>query len=157
MWKAAAILPVVVFFALAGLPQEKRGKKEPAPQAPPAEFKIPPEEAKRPNPVKPEPSSIAEGGRLFTTQCAMCHGKEGDGKGDLAQDMQLKLRDYRDPAALKDVTDGELFYILTKGKGEMPGQGDRMSEKQCWHLINFIRSLAKKEPAHKPAESKPPA
>ena len=46
----------------------------------------------------------------------MCHGKDGDGNGDLATDMKLKLLDYRDPASLKDLTDGDLFYIIKNGK-----------------------------------------
>jgi hypothetical protein len=47
----------------------------------------------------------------------MCHGKEGASDGDLAGDMCLKLRDYRDPAALKELTDGELYSIIANGKG----------------------------------------
>ncbi len=69
--------------------------------------------------------------------------------------MNLKLRDYRDPAVLKDMTDGELFYIVSKGKGDMPGEGDRLSGTQRWHLVNFIRSLPKKESPPKPKEEKP--
>ena len=85
----------------------------------------------------------------------MCHGKDGDGKGDLAQEMQLKMRDYHDPASLKDMTDGELFYILSKGKGDMPEEGDRMDANQRWQLIIFIRSLASKQPAATSKQEKP--
>jgi mono/diheme cytochrome c family protein len=127
-----------------------------------SDYKIPPEEVKRENPVKPTAASVAAGKRTFATQCAMCHGTEGDGKGDLAGTLELKLRDYRKPEALKDVTDGEMFYILTSGKGKMPGQEDRMKPEQKWNLVNFIRSLSKKEAPgeeQKPepkAEQKPP-
>ena len=74
----------------------------------------------------------------------MCHGKDGDGKGDLASDMKLKLLDYRDPGALKDKTDGELFYIIKNGKGEMTGEGDRTKPEEIWNLVNYVRSLAQK-------------
>jgi mono/diheme cytochrome c family protein len=152
MWKEAAVLAGIVFLGLVASSQEKKE----APQEPvPAEFEVPPEEAKRKNPIKPDASSMAMGKRLFSSQCAMCHGKDGDGKGDLAEEMGLKLRDYRDPAALKEISDGELFYILSKGKGEMPGQGDRMSPEQRWHMINFIRWLAKKQPSRNPKGEKP--
>jgi mono/diheme cytochrome c family protein len=77
-----------------------------------AEFKIPPDAAKAPNPVKPTPTSLAQGKKMYGFDCALCHGKDGDGKGDLAADMNLKLADYRDSAALKDMTDGEMFYII---------------------------------------------
>ncbi len=113
----------------------------------PAEFTIPPEAAKRSNPMRSTPVSLAEGRRAYKTQCAMCHGAKGDGKGELAVTMQLQLRDWNDPAALKGFTDGELFFILDKGKGQMPAQEGRMKPAQEWHLINFIRSLAKKTEA----------
>jgi len=152
MGKQAAALALLAFFGLTGyraLTQEKK-------PAAPAEFKIPPEEAKRENPVKPTPTSIADGKRAYATQCAMCHGKDGDGKGDLAEDMKLKLLDYRNADALKGITDGEMFYILTKGKGDMPGQEGRMKPDQLWNLINFIHSLAKgKASGSKPEETKP--
>ena len=48
---------------------------------------IPPEETKRANPVKATLASIADGKKMYVTQCAMCHGAGGDGKGDLAADM----------------------------------------------------------------------
>ena len=152
MWKEVTIVCGLVLLGLAGSSQEK---KKAVQEPPPAEFKIPPEEAQRQNPVKPTPDSVAEGKRLYGFDCAMCHGKEGDGKGDLAESMGLKLRDYRDPAALKDMTDGELFYILSKGKGKMPGDEGRMKPEQRWHMVNYIRSLAKKESPSKPTEEKP--
>jgi len=109
-----------------------------------AEFKVPPEIAKQANPVKATPESIALGKKKYGVDCAMCHGKTGDGKGDLATDMNLKILDYHDPAALKDKTDGELFYIIQKGKGDMPAEGDRAKKDDIWNLVNYIRSLAKK-------------
>ncbi len=137
---ALASFALLSFSSVLLYSQDKKAKPAPAP-AP--EFKIPPEEAKRENPVKPTPPSIAEGRHSYTTQCAMCHGKDGDGKGDLAVDMKLTMKDYRDPDALKGMTDGELFYILNKGKGDMPSEEGRMKPEQLWNLINYIRSLAK--------------
>lgn len=140
----AAVALIVVLGA--GAQQSKQPQKKPGEAAPPpVEFIIPPEESKRENPLKGSPGTVDQGRRLFASQCAMCHGANGDGKGDLAEPMKLKMRDYRDPAALKDFTDGDLFYIMTKGKDQMPGEGDRMKADQKWHLVNFIRSLAKKE------------
>jgi mono/diheme cytochrome c family protein len=141
------VFALLVWAGLAGLSQEKKeAQKEPA------EFKIPPEEAKRQNPVKPTPASLAQGKRIYAFDCAMCHGKDGDGKGELADTMGLKLSDFRDPAALKDLTDGELFYIVSKGKGKMPSNEDRTKAEQRWDLINFIRSLGKKAPAPGPKQ-----
>lgn len=115
-------------------------------QKPPAaaDYKIPPDASKLPNPVKPTAASLAAGKKSYGFDCAMCHGKDGDGKGDLAADMKLKLVDYRDPASLKDMTDGDLFYIIKNGKGEMTGEGDRSKPEEIWNLVNYVRSLAQK-------------
>lgn len=111
------------------------------------ECKVPEEAAKLANPVKAEAGSIREGRRMFATQCALCHGKAGDGKGELVESMKLSLSDYRDPDALKGMTDGALFYVLKKGCDKMPGEEGRMKENQMWNLVNYIRSLAHKETA----------
>jgi mono/diheme cytochrome c family protein len=124
--------------------------EKPTEEAAPTEFKIPLDAVKQPNPVKPSSASIAQGKKIYGYDCAMCHGADGDGKGDLAVDLKLKLADYRDPAALKDKTDGELFYIIKNGKGEMTPEGDRVKPDYVWNLVNFIRSFAKKEPGAKP-------
>ena len=115
-----------------------------------AEFKIPPDAAKAPNPVKPTPTSLAQGKKMYGFDCALCHGKDGDGKGDLAADMNLKLADYRDSAALKDMTDGEMFYIIKNGKGQMTGEADRVKPEEIWNLVNYVRSLAKRSATAQP-------
>ena len=152
MRRLAAILCLLVLVGSVGLSQETQEKKEPAPTPAPANLAIPQEEVKRENPVKPTEGSIADGKKLYGYQCAMCHGEKGDGKTELVESMKLAMKDYTDPAALKDFTDGALNYIIEKGKGKMPGQESRMSAHQKWNLVNYIRSLAKK-----PAEVKPAA
>jgi mono/diheme cytochrome c family protein len=117
--------------------QEKPGSTEP---------KMTPEDAAKKNPVPPTPEGLAEVRKLFGYNCAMCHGKAGDGKGDLAADMKLELRDWREAASLEKVTDGELFWIISNGKGKMPGEGDRTKERVRWNFVNLVRSFAKKEP-----------
>src|SRR4029077_4843884 len=130
--------------------EKKPGKKPPA-----AKSAIPADAAKVANPVKPTAASTAQAKKTYGYDCAMCHGSNGDGKGDLAVDMKLKLTDYRDPAALKDKTDGELFYIIKNGMGDMPSEGDRAKPDEIWNLVIYIRSFAKKEPAAKPKSDAP--
>jgi mono/diheme cytochrome c family protein len=114
------------------------------PANPPADSKVPAEEAQKENPVKPSPQSLAKGKKTYTIDCAMCHGENGDGKGDLAADLK-NVTDFTAPEALKDRSDGELFYIIRKGKGEMPPEGDRAKSDDIWNLVNYIRSLKKKQ------------
>jgi mono/diheme cytochrome c family protein len=107
---------------------------------------IPAEAVHQPNPVKPTPASIAEGKKYYGYDCAMCHGSNGDGKGEVAVDEKLTISDFRDPATLKGKTDGELFYILTKGKGHMPAEPIRPNANALWSMINYIRSFSSTKP-----------
>jgi len=127
-----------------GFAQEKDAKdKAQAPEAAPPPTS--PDDAGKKNPVKTTPEGLAEAKRLYGYHCAMCHGKDGDGKGDLAVSMDLKLNDWRDPATIEKMTDGQLFYIITNGKGKMVGgEGDRTKESVRWNLVNLVRSFGKK-------------
>jgi mono/diheme cytochrome c family protein len=101
----------------------------------------------RKNPVKPTPENLADAKKFFGYDCAMCHGTGGDGKGDLAASMGLKMSDWRDSSVLAGMSDGEIFDVIVKGKGKMTGEGDRASNEKVWELVNYVRSLAKKENA----------
>jgi mono/diheme cytochrome c family protein len=135
------LLVVSLFFMCALWAQNQ--KDEPPPQSPPQPYKIPPEDAAKPNPVKPTAESLAKGKKLYGYDCAMCHGEKGDGKGDLAADMK-NITDFTKPDVLKNRTDGELFYEIRNGKGDMPPEGDRAKNDDIWNMVNYIRSLAKK-------------
>ena len=104
------------------------------------------EDKARKNPVKFTEVSVGRGKKIFTTQCALCHGQTGDGKGELATDMKLNLPDFTKADTLKDRTDGELFAIIGVGKDPMPGQSGRMTDPQRWNLVNYLRALSGKTP-----------
>ena len=114
-----------------------------------------PEDAAKKNPIAATPEGLAEARKTFGYSCSMCHGKTGDGKGDLAADMKLELHDWRDPASLEKVSDGELFWIITNGKGKMPAEGDRSTEKARWNFVNLVRSFAKKGSGDAPKPAPP--
>jgi mono/diheme cytochrome c family protein len=152
MWKQLTALSALALFGLASPAQDKMKSEE---GRAPAGQKVPLEGANRKNPVESSPDSIAEGKQWYGIECSMCHGKEGDGKGELAQDMKWNLRDWRDSSALQGFTDGELFQIISKGKGQMAGEEERMKPEQTWHMVNYIRSFAKKESPPKPKDEKP--
>ncbi len=138
---ALALFLLIPFFSSA---QETK----PAPKS--GYYPVPVKAAREPNPVKPTPESIAQGKNIYSYDCASCHGVTGDAKAEVAKD--LKVPDLTDPARLKDRTDGELFYIIKTGHGDMPPEGNRVKPEQLWDLVNYIRSLARKQP---PPEPKP--
>lgn len=143
------LLSIALLFAGFGVlsakqdaPPAKQGATEP---------KMTPEDAAKKNPVAPTPEGLAEARKLFGYDCAMCHGKGGDGKGDLALELKLEMHDWRDSSTIEKMTDGELFFVISNGKGKMTGgEGDRSPEKMRWNLVNLVRSIAKKGAAEKP-------
>ena len=132
---ASAVLLIAIFCPKPNFTQDKT----------PAEPKMTPEDVAKKNPVAPTAEGLAEARKLYGYDCAMCHGKDGDGKGDLAQDMKLDLHDWRDPATIEKITDGELFWVISYGRGKMVGgEADRSPEKMRWNLVNLVRSFGKK-------------
>jgi mono/diheme cytochrome c family protein len=121
------------------------------------EYKITPEDIAKKNPNPSSPEGLAGARKLYGYHCAMCHGTDGDGKGELAAEMKLQLNDWRDASSIAKITDGEIFYIISNGKGKMlGGEGDRTPEKMRWNLVNLVRSFAKKESADKAKGEAPP-
>ena len=105
------------------------------------------------NPVKPTEKSQARAKGIYSVDCVVCHGETGDGKTDLAKDMQLSLGDWSDPKTLADKSDGDLFKVIRNGKGEkMPAEGaGRAKDDEVWNLVVYIRGLSKGRPAAAPS------
>jgi Cytochrome C oxidase, cbb3-type, subunit III len=119
------------------------------------DYKISAQDVARVNPVKSSPEGLAEARKVFGYDCEMCHGAKGDGKGEVVESMKLTMHDWREPATLANISDGEIFYIITKGKGKMMAEGDRVPEKLRWNLVNLVRALAAKGGEQKSAAATP--
>ncbi|MBI1940352.1 MAG: cytochrome c [Acidobacteria bacterium] len=120
--------------------------KSPATPQGPHVFEITSEDAARKNPVTFTEVSVARGKKIYATQCAMCHGEKGDGKGDIVEEMGINPPDFTKPGALKKRSDGELFAIIGVGSPVMPGQAKRLSDRHRWQIVNYLRSLGGEKP-----------
>jgi mono/diheme cytochrome c family protein len=144
MLKPFLILSAVLLTGAIASPQQAQQAASPVP---PAAFNVPLEAVNQVNPVKPNAESLARAKKIYGYECAMCHGDDGGGAGDLAKKMKAKMPDFRDPTALKAQTDGTLYYVINKGKGEMEGEGARVKPDDTWNLVNYIRSFSKLQAA----------
>jgi mono/diheme cytochrome c family protein len=153
MRNALLILAVIVAasFGVARAKQDAAQEKPKDTQAGTDEYKISQEDIDKKNPVKSSPEGLAAARKIYGYDCAMCHGPKGDGKGDIVDSMKLTMHDWRDAASLEGKTDGEIFFIITKGKGKMMGEGDRLPETMRWNMVNLVRSYSKKDAGDKPA------
>ncbi len=94
------------------------------------------------NPVASTPASIAAGRRTYVTLCARCHGPSGKGDGGGAGGGGQPA-DLTDEVWDHGSSDGEIFVVLRDGTSvDMEGYGERVSETDLWHLVNYLKSLA---------------
>lgn len=96
------------------------------------------------NPLANTPAAIESGNQLFQTNCKHCHGAEGRGDGPAG----LYFEPTPQPMQGERVTtrsDGEIYWILTNGSGNMPSFGNLLTPEERWELILFIRSLQAQE------------
>ena len=88
-------------------------------------------------------ASTERGAEVFRTFCVCCHGPGGAGDGP------VPLRGYPPPSVPLTAgnsikwQDGQIFHVLTLGKGSMPNFAAQLPPKRRWDVINYIRSLQK--------------
>ena len=100
------------------------------------------------NTAKSTPASRERAKGLYARDCALCHGDNGNGKSDLAKDMQLTLDDWTDPKTLTNRSDQELFNVIRNGKDKMPAEDEGRAKKDdVYALIAYIREMSKNQPA----------
>ncbi|MEK7215063.1 MAG: CopD family protein [Chloroflexota bacterium] len=95
------------------------------------------------NPYPATDDSIRSGEAVYQANCLSCHGATGRGDGPAGLVLNPKPADFRVHMAAGH-TDGELFNWLSNGfpGTAMPAFGDKLTEEQRWHAVNFIRTFA---------------
>ena len=106
------------------------------------------------NPVAPSPEALAEGKQLYGQHCENCHGERGDGKGEKAAELSTAPTDFTDVQKMAGVSDGELYWQITKGRKPMPAFEDKLTDQQRWESVDFLRTFASK-PAADPSSAPP--
>jgi len=85
-------------------------------------------------------TAAGDGGETFKAKCAACHGP--DGTGQTAVGKAMKIRDLTS-ADVQGQTDDQLYDIVSKGKGKMPGYEKTLGADKCKELVAYIRTLKK--------------
>jgi mono/diheme cytochrome c family protein len=113
-------------------------------------WELPADADKTKNPVAVTPESIAKGKELYLERtkgnCVFCHGETGSGNEANLARLRRKPADISNKERMSAMTDGELFWKVSKGiTGIMPAGERRMSEEERWHVVNYIRTLPKEK------------
>jgi mono/diheme cytochrome c family protein len=89
--------------------------------------------------VKPTPESQAEGATLFDINCAMCHGKTSTEPGPVGRKLNPPPPGLNHELVL-GLSDAFIFKAVTFGFGRMPPFRNRLTPRERWHLVNFLRT-----------------
>lgn len=126
----------------AGAPQEDFSKNT---------WELPDDADKTKNPVPSTPESIAKGKEFYLDRmkgnCVFCHGETGSGNEANLPRLRRKPADISNKERMAAMTDGELYWKITKGiRGIMPAGENKMpNAEDRWHIVNYIRTLPKTE------------
>lgn len=97
----------------------------------------PKEEAEKKNPIVSDVESIKNGKEAYLQNCADCHGLNIEGMK--AEEVGLDIDTPNLKERLKTHTDGDFFWKINEGRGDMPSFKDELPDEQKWHIINYIR------------------
>ena len=93
------------------------------------------------NPLPVTPALLRQGQEQFEIDCTPCHGALGDGNGIMKKigvmPAVANLHDKR----IVEMTNGEIFNTVTRGKGLMAAYGPTVSIKDRWAIIAYVRAL----------------
>ncbi len=112
-------------------------------------WELPEDADKTKNPVEATEESIAKGKELFLDRnkgnCIFCHGETGSGNEANFPRLRRKPADISNKERMSSMTDGEVFWKITKGiNGIMPaGERKMPNDEERWHVVNYVRTLAK--------------
>jgi mono/diheme cytochrome c family protein len=104
-----------------------------------------PEAARAKNPVAATTESVSDGKRLYQRFCASCHGSNAE--GGPGNDLIPAAPDLTDKEWKHGSTDGEIFGVVKNGVPpdlNMVPFGDQMKDTDIWNVVNYLRSVAKK-------------
>jgi len=91
------------------------------------------------NPLPANPASLAQGKALFTINCAMCHGQTPAERGPVGKKLMPPAPGLEHDL-VRERSDAHIFKAITFGFGRMPPFKDKLSPRERWALVNFLRS-----------------
>ena len=87
-------------------------------------------------------ADMAEAGRLFNINCAVCHGAKGTGNGPVGEKIGAVANLTTDQYV--KMADGTMFHSINYGKNNMGSYASQLSREQRWMIIKYIRTLQPK-------------
>jgi hypothetical protein len=83
---------------------------------------------------------LDRGRERFNINCSPCHGLAGDGDGMIVQRGFRRPPTFHDDR-LRNIPVGYFFQVITNGFGVMYPYGYRVTPRDRWAIISYIRAL----------------
>ncbi|MCD2258634.1 c-type cytochrome [Psychroserpens luteolus] len=92
------------------------------------------------NPLDSTQIDNPRGGRLYDIYCGICHGKKGDGQGNLVKrEKILGVPSYDD--AGRAITVGSIYHTIYYGKNSMGSYANQLNEEERWQVVDYVLKL----------------
>lgn len=89
------------------------------------------------------------GRRRYDIYCAICHDKNGAGKGILFERGKVPTPTFHQDR-LRQVPDGYIFLVITNGFGMMPAYAYPIPVADRWAIVAHVRELQARQAAAMP-------
>lgn len=93
------------------------------------------------NPLPDTKEVLADGKALYGRFCSHCHGTNGVDPG-LVGERYAGVPSYTS-AAIKNVSEGHIFHVITHGKGRMGAHASQLSQEERWKIVRYVQTLQK--------------
>ena len=93
------------------------------------------------NPLRPTMDVLERGQKIFHDYCRTCHGVEGQGDGPIVGPNLFPAPPSLHTDVVRNFPDGRIFHIITRGQNAMPSYADKITPRDRWAVIHFVRAL----------------
>ena len=130
------VLSIVILAACGGAEPNSSNQNEVGTLEP-----VPAEYAGKSNPLGAE--AAGEGGKIFQTNCVMCHGTEGHGDGPASGSLDPKPKNLG--LLQESASDDYLFWRISEGRPgtSMVAWKGILTEEQIWQAVSYLHTLKK--------------
>ncbi len=92
------------------------------------------------NPFEADVAVLARGRAVYQTFCQVCHGPAGLGDGPVTKRGVPPPPSFLGQSTAQ-LADGQIFYILSEGKANMPSYAAQVGRDDRWKVIHYMKTL----------------
>ena len=103
----------------------------------------PPPSYQTSNTLQPTLDNIDAGKRIWTRECAVCHGDSGQGEGIYREGIEAIPPNFNDPGHYGPFLDADYFWRISEGVPwtAMPTWKLVYNPTERWQVVTFIRTM----------------